>query len=188
MTSRLLYLVCLGLLVGERLLELVVSRRNARRAMERGGFEVGAPHFRAMGVVHTLFVPACAAEVFLLERAFPGALGFAALAAALLAQGLRYWAVTTLGERWNVRIIVVPGAAPVTAGPYRFLRHPNYLAVILEMACVPLIHGAWLTALVFSGANALLLRTRIPAEERALGEAYQRAFGARARFVPGGSR
>lgn len=187
-TSRQLYLLLLGLLACERLLELVVSRRNARRAFERGGYEVGAPHFRAMARVHALFIPACAAEVLLFERAFPGALGGVALAGALLAQGLRYWALTTLGDRWNVRIIVVPGAEPVTRGPYRFLRHPNYLAVILEMACVPLIHGAWLSALAFSAANASLLRRRIPAEEQALGMAYQKAFGGKARFLPAGSR
>ena len=80
------------------------------------------------------------------------------------------------------------GAAPVTGGPYRFLRHPNYLAVVLEMAAVPLIHGAWLTALVFSALNAALLAHRIPAEERALGRAYAEVFSERRRLVPGGPR
>jgi methyltransferase len=91
-----------------------------------------------------------------------------------------------LGERWNTRIIVVPGAGPVTTGPYRFIRHPNYVAVVLEMACIPLAHGAWLTALVFSVANALLLTVRIRAEEAALGHPWSLAFADKHRFVPGG--
>ncbi len=102
------------------------------------------------------------------------------------AQALRYWAIATLGWRWNTRIVVVPGTAPVTAGPYRWVRHPNYVAVIAEMIALPLVHGAWLTALVFSVGNALLLRVRIRAEEQALGEPWQHAFAGRPRFVPGG--
>ncbi|MEO1172759.1 MAG: isoprenylcysteine carboxylmethyltransferase family protein, partial [Myxococcota bacterium] len=86
----------------------------------------------------------------------------------LLAQGLRYWVIGTLGPMWNVRVIVIPGAAVVTAGPYRWLRHPNYLAVVLEGICLPLVHGAWITALAFSAANAWLLRVRIRCEEQAL--------------------
>ena len=104
----------------------------------------------------------------------------------LAAQALRYWAIATLGWRWNTRIVVVPGAAPVTAGPYRWVRHPNYVAVIAEMLALPLVHGAWLTAAVFSLGNALLLRVRIRAEEQALGTSWQQAFAGRPRFVPGG--
>jgi methyltransferase len=139
-----------------------------------------------MVVVHTLFPFACVGEVLILKRPFPGALGLAALAVSLGAQALRWWAITTLGWRWNTRIIVVPGSSPVTGGPYRFLRHPNYLAVILEMASIPLVHGAWLTALVFSALNAVLLAVRIPAEERALGQPYAEAFEGRSRLLPGG--
>jgi methyltransferase len=137
-----------------------------------------------MTVVHTLFLGSCAGEVLLAHRPFPGALGFVALGVALGAQCLRYWAIGSLGERWNVRIIVVPHAPPVTTGPYRFVRHPNYLAVILEIAAVPLIHGAWVTALAFTAANALLLGVRIRAEEVALGEAWAAAFDRHPRFVP----
>lgn len=183
-----LYLGLLVLLGCERCVELVVSRRNARRAHAAGGVETGRRAYVIMVAVHALFPLACAAEVLLLSRPFPDAAGVAALAVALGAQGLRWWAVATLGERWSTRVIVVPGAAPVTGGPYRFLRHPNYLAVVLEMAAVPLIHGAWLTAAVFSALNAALLSHRIPAEERALGAAYAEAFEGRRRLVPGGPR
>ena len=124
------------------------------------------------------------AEVLVFDRPFPGALGWAALALALAAQGLRYWAITTLGPRWNTRVIVVPGLPPVTGGPYRVMRHPNYVAVITEMAVIPLVHGAWMTAAVFSLGNALLLFVRIRAEEAALGEGWADAFADRPRFVP----
>ncbi len=178
------YLGGLGLLAAERLYELVLARRNAQRMLARGGVEVGQAHFRVMTVVHAAFLGACAAEVVLLHRPFPGAIGGVAIAAACLAQGLRYWSIRTLGDRWNVRIIVLPDAAPVTEGPYRFLRHPNYLAVIVEMLAVPLAHGAYLTAIVFSLANAALLLVRIRAEERALGGAWAEAFERRPRLLP----
>lgn len=184
MTAK-LYLAFLGLIALERVAELALSRRNAARAFARGAIEVGQRHFRVMSIFHTAFLLACAVEVIAFARPFPGALGFACLAGALAAQGLRYWAIATLGERWNVRVIAVPGEAPVTRGPYRFLRHPNYLAVVLEMAFLPLIHGAYVTAILFSIGNAALLWVRIRAEEQALGEAYARAFEGRNRFLPG---
>lgn len=180
------YLAFLALLYGERGLEVLVSRRNARVALANGGVETGRGHYRVMVAVHALFPFACAGEVIALHRPFPGTLGFASLAVALAAQGLRWWAAATLGARWNTRIIVVPGARPVTDGPYRYLRHPNYLAVMLEAASVPLIHGAWLSAIVFVAANVALLSVRIPVEERAMGEEYAHAFARLPRFLPGG--
>ncbi len=184
--SVLLYLGFLCLLGLERGAELLVSRRNSRAALAAGGVETGRGAYAVMVVLHTLFPLACAGEVLVLKRPFPGALGFGALGAALGAQVLRWWAVRTLGWRWNTRIIAIPGATPVTGGPYRFLRHPNYLAVVLEMACVPLIHGAWLTALTFSALNGALLAVRIPAEEQALGRPYAAAFEGRSRLLPRG--
>ena len=184
MVSARLYLAFLALLGAERLFELWLSRRNARLAFARGAVEVGQAHFRAMAALHTAFLCSCALEVWLLRRPFPGAFGAIALAGALAAQALRYWAIATLGPRWNVRVIVVPGETPVTAGPFHFLRHPNYAAVALEVLCVPLVHGAWMTAVAFSLANALVLRVRIRAEERALGPAWEAAFAGLPRFVP----
>ncbi len=180
------YLIFLGLILVERLFELVVSKRNARRALEQGGREVGQGHYKVMTLFHTAFLLACVGEVLYFQRAFPGLLGWLSLAGAVAAQLLRYWAISTLGERWNTRIIFVPGATPVTQGPYRFVRHPNYVAVIMEMVFIPLIHGGYLTALLFTLGNAALLFVRIRAEEAALGAEYQRAFGERPRFIPGG--
>jgi methyltransferase len=92
------------------------------------------------------------------------------LALFLLVQPLRYWAIFTLGEYWNTRILVVPGAKLVRRGPYRYLRHPNYVVVVVEILSLPLIFGAWITALVFSALNAVLLSIRIREENRALAE------------------
>jgi methyltransferase len=182
--SRALYLGFLALLAAERLFELALSRRNAARALARGGRESGRLHFPLLVALHTGFLISCALESAV--RPFPGALGWMALLVALLAQALRYWAVSSLGDRWNVRVIVVPGEAPVQRGPYRFVRHPNYAAVVLEMLAVPLIHGCWWTAAVFSALHAVVLRVRIRAEEAALGAAWKSAFAGRPRFLPGG--
>jgi methyltransferase len=185
-TSQALYLGFLALLAGERGIELAISRENAKKAFAHGGFEVGRRHYAFMAAIHAMFFVCCAGEVLLLNRPFPGVLGFIALLAAIAAQGLRYSAVSALGERWNVRIIVWPSHDPVTGGPYRFIRHPNYVAVIIELFAVPLVHGAFVSALFFSICNAILLAVRIREEERALGPAYAAAFAHHPRFIPKG--
>ncbi|WP_246299256.1 isoprenylcysteine carboxyl methyltransferase family protein [Microcella indica] len=164
--------VGLVLLTGiERLVELVISKRHAALAFSRGGVEHGLGHFPAMVVLHTGLLLACIAEVVLLDRPFLGAVGWPMLVIALLCQAGRYWVIWALGEQWNTRVIVVPGATRVTRGPYRWpwLRHPNYWIVAIEGIALPLVHSAWITALVFTVLNAiLLLGFRIPTENRAL--------------------
>ncbi len=181
------YLALLAVVGLERVGELVISRRNAAAALARGAVEVGTRHFRVMKALHTAFLVACAAEVVLLGRPFVPLLGVPMLVVAAAAQALRYWAVLTLGSRWNVRVLVVPGDTAVTGGPYRHLRHPNYLAVILEGFALPLIHGAWITALAFTVANGVLLAVRIRCEEQALAtySDYTARLGDRRRLVPG---
>lgn len=153
----------------ERIAELVVSARNARWSFARGGVESGRGHFPAMVALHTGFLVACVVEVVLADRPFLPWLGWPMLALALGSQALRWWCIASLGPRWNTRVIVVPGLPLVTRGPYRWLRHPNYVAVVVEGIALPLVHTAWLTAVAFTVLNAvLLLRFRIPAEERAL--------------------
>ena len=184
--SAALYLAFLAALGLERHFERRLSRRNAAWAFARGGVEAGRRHFRAMQLLHAGFLAACALEVVALRRPFDPAVGFPMLALALAAQALRYWSIASLGRHWNVRVIVVPGAPAVVRGPYRFLRHPNYVAVALELFAVPLVHGAWLTALLFSAANGWLLAVRIRCEERALAEHcdYEARLGGARRFVP----
>lgn len=153
----------------ERLAELVISKRNAAWAFERGGVETGRGHFPAMVVLHTGLLAGAFLEAWLAGRPFLPWLGWPMLAIALLCQAGRYWIIALLGRQWNTRVIVVPGMPLVTRGPYRVLRHPNYVIVAIEGVALPLVHTAWITAIVFTVLNAvLLLRFRIPAEERAL--------------------
>ena len=166
--TRVLYTVLVVLVALQRLAELALSRRHERRLHSRGAVEVGAGHYPWMVALHAAFLASCLAEVWWLARPFVPALAAIALAVLVAATGLRVWTLRTLGGRWTTRVLVLPGAALVTGGPYRFLRHPNYLAVVLEVAALPLVHTAWATALAFSASNALLLRVRIRVEERAL--------------------
>jgi methyltransferase len=173
--------IFLAALVAERLVELFLSRRNAALAFQKGAAEVGKLHYAVMTVFHGAFIVSC----FLEAGPFEPVRFFALLPLALGAQALRYWAIATLGERWNTRVIVLPDSEPVTGGPYRFMKHPNYLAVCLEMAVVPLMLGAYVTAVVFSLGNAVLLWVRIRVEERALGPKWEQAFEGKRRLFPG---
>jgi methyltransferase len=176
-SSRGLYTLLIVAVALARLGELAVSRRHARARAARGAREVGGDHYRWMVALHAGFLLACPAEVWLLDRPFVPAL--AAVAAGLLvsAMALRYWAIASLGERWTTRVWVLPGEPLVARGPYRRLRHPNYLAVAVEMFAIPLIHTAWLTALVFGIADLGVLAVRIRAEDRALGRTPPPATG-----------
>lgn len=163
------YVALVGATALERLAELVVSARNARWSFARGGVESGRGHFPAMVALHTGLLLACVAEAWLADRPFLPWLGWPMLVLVLASQGLRWWCITTLGPRWNTRVIVVPGLPLVARGPYRWLRHPNYVAVVVEGFALPLVHSCWVTAVAFTVLNAVLLaRFRIPAEERAL--------------------
>ncbi len=164
--------VLLVLVVGvERLAELRLSVRHARWAFRRGGIETGRAHYPPMVALHSGLLVAAPLEAWLAGRAFVPWLGWSMLAVVVLAQGLRWWCIQTLGVRWNTRVIVVPGLPLVHTGPYRWLRHPNYVAVVAEGIALPLVHTAWLTALVFTVLNAWLLRVRIRTENTALAAA-----------------
>ncbi len=180
------YFGLLALIAVERLIEYRLSRRNVAWALGLGGLEFGQRHFRWMILLHAVFLPACALEVWGLGRPFVPALGLPMFAVVVSALALRYAAILTLGRRWNVRVVVIPGEPAVNGGPYRFLRHPNYLAVVLEGIAIPLVHTAWLTALLFTALNTVLLSVRIRCEEAALAEHsdYDRRLTGRRRFVP----
>jgi len=170
--SVILYIAFVLATGGERIYELVVSRRNAARAFEQGGREYGQKHFPFMVALHTGLLLACIAEVVLLDRPFIAWLGWPMLVIAVLCQFARYWIIASLGPQWNTRVIVVPGAQRVVArGPYKWFTHPNYVIVAIEGIALPLVHSAWITAIAFTVLNAvLLLGFRIPTEDRALRE------------------
>ena len=170
MVSRVLYVGLVLLVVFQRSTELRLAKRNERLARAAGAVEHGAGHYPWMVTIHTLFLISCVGEVWLLERPFAPRAAGAMLLLLGVATALRYWTISTLGERWTTKVLVRPGAPLVTGGPYRLLRHPNYLAVVLEIAALPLVHGAWWTAVAFSIANAALLTVRIRAENAALAE------------------
>jgi methyltransferase len=152
----------LGLVTAERIAELYLSRRNTAALLEKGAVEVAPGHYPAIVLMHALWL-ACLwffGATRLINPAW--------LAIFLSLQVLRVWTLMTLGRRWTTRIIVLPGTALESNGPYRFVSHPNYLVVVGEIAALPLCLGLHWIALIFSAANAILLFVRIRAEDAAL--------------------
>jgi methyltransferase len=164
------YTVLVCAVAVERLAELRVSRRNASWSLSRGGRELGGRHYPAMVALHCLLLVGCLVEVTAFDRPFVPVLAWPMLVLVLASQTLRWWCIRALGRRWNTRVIVVPGLPLVHTGPYRWLNHPNYLAVAVEGAALPLVHTAWLTAVIFTLLNGLLLRVRVRVENAALHE------------------
>ncbi len=157
----------LALLAASRTWELRLSSRNERRMRARGGHEAPGGRFPLFVALHVAWPLALVAEVAL-AGARPGALWPLWLVLVASGEGLRFSSMRALGDRWSARVYVVPGEPRVRRGPYRFLAHPNYLGVVLELAALPLLFGAWRTALAAGVVNALLLALRIRTEDRAL--------------------
>ena len=171
MVSKTVFSVLVAAMALQRLVELRISGRNRRALLARGGIPVGDGHYPVMVALHAAFLVSVVTEVWLVPRPFRPRLAIAMLVLLVVAMVVRIWTIRTLGERWTTRIVVVPGAPAVTSGPYRWLRHPNYLVVVVELVALPMVHGAWWTALGFSVANLVLLTVRIRAEETALARA-----------------
>jgi methyltransferase len=171
---------------GTRLLELRISKRNTAWAFENSGFEVGKEHFKFMTVLHTTFLISCVVEVILLHRPFIPALGYSMLILAIGTQAIRFYTISVLGKLWNVRVIIIPNQPIIKRGLYKYMRHPNYLAVIVEIVALPMIHTAWITAFSFSILNAWMLTKRIRCEEKALSKHcnYMSNFKYIGRFFP----
>jgi len=167
--SAAILVLAVALVAAQRLFELVLARRNERRARARDAVERGQRHYLLIVVLHTLWLVSTLVEGLLRGPDIP-AFWPVPLALFLLVQPLRYWAIFSLGERWNTKILVLPGEKPVRRGPYRYIDHPNYVVVVVEILTFPLIFGAWITALVFTVLNAVILSVRIREENRALSE------------------
>ena len=158
-----LTLVILALVTLQRLGELWLSNRNTRRLLAQGAHEVGAAHYPLIVAVHAAWLVA----LWWLAPGRP--IEIVWLGLYVLLQAARIWVLATLGPRWTTRIIVLPGAPLVQAGPYRFISHPNYVVVAAEIAVLPLVWGLWPIAVIFSALNAAILAIRIREENRALG-------------------
>ncbi|AKH86152.1 membrane protein [Streptomyces sp. CNQ-509] len=168
MSGEILF-TALVLAVGlERVAELVVSQRNAAWSIARGGLESGRGHYPFMVVLHTGLLAGALVEVWVRRPDTAPVLAWAMLLLVAASQALRWWCIATLGRQWNTRVIVVPGSPRVTGGPYRWFSHPNYVAVVVEGLALPLVHSAWITAVVFTMLNGFLLTTRMRVEDAAL--------------------
>jgi methyltransferase len=169
-----------------RLIELSLSRRHQRALAATGAAPLPEPVFGAMVALHTCILVGAVVEVLGFHRPFIAAVGVPALVLFALANLLRFWVIATLGVHWNVRVVRSMSLGVVTTGPYRFVRHPNYLAVFVELLALPLVHGAVVTAVVGAALHAVILRRRVALEESVLmtDEGYRRAFVHKPRFVP----
>jgi len=181
--SRVAFTVLIAAIALQRLWELGVSNRHLRALRARGAYEIGAAHYPWMVALHAAFLISCPAEVWLLRRPWRPEIATVAMAVLVAALVLRWWVLSTLGDRWTTRVMVLPGEKLINDGPYRWLRHPNYSVVVLEILAIPMLHCAWLTAAVFSAANLLVLRARIGVEDAALGR-----VGGRGAAEDGGAR
>jgi methyltransferase len=184
--TRITFLALLALVAVLRVVELRISRRNQRRLAARGAVRAHDPSFRWMVALHAAVLAGAAVEVVMLRRPFLPVLAAVAGALFLGANALRWWVIATLGGQWNVEVMDARGAAVVTGGPYRWIRHPNYVAVFVEMFALPLIHTAWLTAALGSAAHLLVLRSRVRAEDAVLlaNPDYRAQMGSKPRFLP----
>jgi methyltransferase len=184
--SRIAYLFLLAAVAAGRIVELRLSRANQRKLIQAGGTRVAEPHFNAMVLLHTAVLAGAAAEVILARRPLIPALAISMGALFLLSNALRWWVIHTMREHWNVQVMNSVPLGIVATGPYRWVRHPNYVAVYIELISLPLIYTAWITTLGAAIGNAWVLHQRLAVEDRVLlaDPAYRAAMGAKPRFLP----
>ncbi|KAA0964833.1 isoprenylcysteine carboxyl methyltransferase [Sporosarcina sp. ANT_H38] len=172
-----IFFIVISIVIIQRLVELVVAKRNEKWMRSQGAFEAGAAHYPIMVSMHIAFFISLLAEDFLFDRSV-SSVWILFLVIFLVAQVARIWCLASLGKFWNTKIIILPGADVVQKGPYKWVRHPNYIIVTTELLVLPLMFGAYITAIIFTLLNAWMLSVRIPAEEKALKEAtnYSKKF------------
>lgn len=159
--------IFLAILIIQRISELLLARRNEKIVRAKGAREYDEKGYKVIVLMHIFFFISLISEYILLDRTInhfwaPLLIFF------LIAQILRYWAISTLGYNWNTKILTTPNTSPVRSGPYKYLNHPNYLSVVIEIAVIPLIFSCYITSVIFSVFNLLLLKRRIRIEEKAL--------------------
>jgi methyltransferase len=185
--SVIAFLALLVAVAALRLVELRISKQHQREMLGRGAAKVDEPRFRWMVALHTLVLIGAAVEVVFLHRPFIPVLAAVMFVIFLAANAVRWWVIRTLGEHWNVQVVDSTRLGVVTSGPFRFVRHPNYAAVFAEMIALPLIHTAWITALLGTVAHIVVLSQRLSTEERVLfaNPDYRAAMAGKPRFLPG---
>jgi len=185
--SVILFLALLLAVAALRIFELRISKRHQQRMTSRGAAKVKDPYFRWMAMFHTLVLIGAAAEVVFLHRPFIPVLALPMLALFLVANVVRWWVIRTLGEHWNVQVVDSTKLGFVASGPFRYVRHPNYAAVFVEMIALPLVHTAWIIALVGAVAHIIVLSLRLSVEDPVLlsNPDYVAVMGSKPRFLPG---
>ncbi|KKK37705.1 hypothetical protein WQ57_13025 [Mesobacillus campisalis] len=180
-----MFFLFIGFIIIQRLTELAIARKNEKWMKSQGGLEFGSGHYPAMVMIHSAFILSTIAEVVILDREL-SAFWPLLIVLFVLTQLMRVWALLSLGPFWNTKIIVLPGAKVVKKGPYRFIKHPNYVIVALELIVIPLMFNAYWTAAVFTLLNMIILSVRIPEEEKALASLtqYEKEFHDNGRFIP----
>lgn len=180
------YLFLLVLVAIGRLAELGISRRNQRQLEKQGARKIPEPHFRWMVFLHVGVLVCAGAEVLILHRPLIPALAVPMTLLFVLANLLRWWVIRTLAGHWNVEVMESSGVGVVSSGPYRWVRHPNYVAVVVEIFSLPMIHAAWITAVSGTIGNLEILRRRLRVEDGVLlsNPAYRLAMGGKPRFLP----
>lgn len=188
MELSVIFFIALLLAVGAlRIFELRISKRHQQQMTSRGAAKVKDPYFRWMAMFHTLLLIAAAAEVVFLHRPFLPALAIPMFMLFLAANVVRWWVIRTLGEHWNVQVVDSTKLGFVSSGPFRYVRHPNYAAVFIEMVALPLIHTAWITALAGAVLHMVVLSLRLSVEDPILlsNPDYAAVMGSKPRFLPG---
>src|SRR5579859_2173765 len=153
------FLIFIALLITLRLTELYISARNEKWLLSKGAIEYGRGHYPFVVALHTLFIASLVAEYFLNDGTHPVSYLFLTLVVVLLL--FKWWILSSLGKYWNTRIYRIPGSVAVRKGPYKFIRHPNYVDVVCEIALIPLVFHLYYTAVIFSVLNAIVLTVRI---------------------------
>jgi methyltransferase len=161
------FVIVISIVIIQRLAELALARRNARRMIELGAIEYDAKGYTFLVIMHVCFFLFLIIEFFAFKRSL-NTFWYLFAVIFLITQALRYWAISSLGFYWNTRIIVLKGSALIDSGPYKYIRHPNYTAVAIELAVLPLIFSCYITSAVFSLLNLIALNRRIKIENEAL--------------------
>jgi len=168
MSGEVAFTILLVLVAIERIVELVISKRNLTWSFAQGGIEFGRSHYKYMVVIHVFLLLGSLIEVWIVRPLLNPTLSWTMFALAIASQGLRWWCIGSLGRRWNTLVVIIPGKAAMTNGPYKWFKHPNYVAVVIEGFALPMVGFAWRTAVIFTVLNTFVLRARLKSENAAL--------------------